>query len=216
LEAFEYAAPFDPSMMVYFRKRLLESVVNDCKEQIIRHSLAVIQSTASKNDQDADPGGGAVNSGDQQESRPEVTDNQGSLLNDATCKPADIRYTTDLSLLNEAREVTEKLIDAVRGKSRCYVEFRTIMPISGTGYGFTLLDRLSFDPYNDGDDLKAQVLACRRCCGQYPAVDCADQIYRTCSKLEVTFREGVTPWLPLRRPESIIARGSVRALLMAC
>ena len=30
---------------------------------------------------------------------------------DATCTPADIRYLTDLSLLNEAREVTEKLID---------------------------------------------------------------------------------------------------------
>jgi transposase, IS5 family len=32
-------------------------------------------------------------------------------LIDATCTPADIRYLTDLSLLNEAREVTEKLID---------------------------------------------------------------------------------------------------------
>jgi hypothetical protein len=34
-------------------------------------------------------------------------------LIDATCTPADIRYPTDLSLLNEAREVTEKLIDAM-------------------------------------------------------------------------------------------------------
>ena len=32
----------------------------------------------------------------------------------------------------------------------------------------------------------------------------------------VTFREGVTPWLPLRRPGSKVARGSVRALLVAC
>lgn len=30
---------------------------------------------------------------------------------DATCAPADIRYPTDLSLLNEAREKTEKTID---------------------------------------------------------------------------------------------------------
>jgi hypothetical protein len=28
LEAFQYSAPFDPSMMVYFRKRLPEAVVN--------------------------------------------------------------------------------------------------------------------------------------------------------------------------------------------
>lgn len=33
------------------------------------------------------------------------------MLVDATCTPADIRYPTDLSLLNEAREKTEKIID---------------------------------------------------------------------------------------------------------
>jgi hypothetical protein len=114
LEAFEFAAPFDPSTMVHFRKRLLEYVVNDCNARIIRHGLAVIQSTASQNDhQDVDPGSGADKSGDQQDSKPEGTGNQGSLLIDAKCTPADIRYPTDLSLLNEAREVTEKLIDAM-------------------------------------------------------------------------------------------------------
>lgn len=35
---------------------------------------------------------------------------------DATCVPADIRYPTDLSLLNEAREKTEAIIFAA-GKS---------------------------------------------------------------------------------------------------
>jgi hypothetical protein len=39
-------------MMVYLRKRLPESVVNDCNERIIRHGLAVIQSTASQDDHD--------------------------------------------------------------------------------------------------------------------------------------------------------------------
>ena len=73
----------------------------------------MIQSTASQHDQDDDPGSGADNSGDQQDSKPEATGNQGSLLIDATCTPADIRYPTDLSLLNEAIEVTEKLIDAM-------------------------------------------------------------------------------------------------------
>ena len=41
LEAFQYSAPFDPSMMVYFRKRLPEAVVNDCNERIVRHGLRV-------------------------------------------------------------------------------------------------------------------------------------------------------------------------------
>jgi transposase, IS5 family len=46
--------------------------------------------------------------------------NQGQLIMDASCAPADIRYPTDLSLLNEAREQTEAVIDAlyeqVKGK----------------------------------------------------------------------------------------------------
>ena len=39
------------------------------------------------------------------------------MLLDATCTPADIRYPTDLSLLNEAREKTEKTIDTLYNQS---------------------------------------------------------------------------------------------------
>lgn len=48
--------------------------------------------------------------------------NEGELLLDATCAPADIAYPTDLSLLNQAREKLEKIIDILhepeRGKTR--------------------------------------------------------------------------------------------------
>ena len=37
--------------------------------------------------------------------------NQGKLILDATCAPADIRYPTDLGLLNQVRRQTEKIID---------------------------------------------------------------------------------------------------------
>jgi len=67
----------------------------------------------------------------------------------------------------------------VRGKARCNVEFGAKISISVTGEGFMFLDRLSFDPYNEGEDLKAQARTCRRRCGCYPKVICADQIYRT-------------------------------------
>jgi hypothetical protein len=273
LEAFEYSVPFDPSLMVFFRKRLPESVVNDCNERIIRLGLAVIQSTASQDDHDDDPGSGADNCGDQEDSTPEATGNQGSLLIDATCTPADIRYPTDLSLLNEAREVTEKLIVAmhppvmernlasidaliacgarllaagrhwyrkllvvselvrqqgipyhsesrsipdrivslvqahirpiVRGNSLCNVEFVAKISISVTGDGFIFLDRLSSDPYNEGEDLKAQLFAYRRRHGHYPAVVCADQIYRTRSNLAFCARHKIRLNAPqLGRPKS--------------
>ena len=41
---------------------------------------------------------------------PEVK-NWGTLTIDASCTPADITYPTDLKLLNEARESTERIID---------------------------------------------------------------------------------------------------------
>jgi hypothetical protein len=225
-------------------------------------------------------------------------------LIDATCAPVDIRHPTDLSLLNEAREVTEILIDAmhpqvresfghkprthrkqarqqflavakkkrprinkirkaikqqlghlkrnlssidaltacgacllaagrhvyqkllvvselvrqqtilyhsdsrsipnrivslfqshirpiVRGKARCNVEFGAKISLSVTGEGFTFLDRLSYDPYNEGEDLKSQAMAYRRRHGHYPEVICADQIYRTRANRAFCQRHGI-------------------------
>jgi hypothetical protein len=64
----------------------------------------------------------------------------------------------------------------VLGKTRCNVEFAAKISISVTGEGFTFLDRLSYEPYNEGEGLKAQARACRRRHGYYPKVICADQI----------------------------------------
>jgi hypothetical protein len=39
--------------------------------------------------------------------------NQGKLIVDATCAPADIRYPNDLGILNQAREQTEEIIGSL-------------------------------------------------------------------------------------------------------
>jgi hypothetical protein len=123
LEVFQYSAPFDPSMMVYFDKDLPEAVVNDCNERIVHHGLQVIRSSI-----DHDPGDDdgrareSTSTADQPQPLSQKQTNHGSLLIDATCAPVDIRHPTDLSLLNidevfsegVAREVTEILIDAYR------------------------------------------------------------------------------------------------------
>jgi transposase, IS5 family len=44
----------------------------------------------------------------------------------------------------------------VRGKARCNVEYGAKISISVTPEGFTFLNRLSFVPCNEGEDLKAQ------------------------------------------------------------
>lgn len=46
-----------------------------------------------------------------EESEPLLIKNQGKLIFDATCTPADIAYPTDINLLNQAREQTEKILD---------------------------------------------------------------------------------------------------------
>ncbi len=107
LQAFQYSVPFDPSMMVYFRKRLPEAVVNHCNERIVRHGLNVIRASDSQDPGDgSDNGGGSASTAEQPISYALMQPNQGSLLIVATCAPIDIRHLTDLSLLNEAREVT--------------------------------------------------------------------------------------------------------------
>jgi hypothetical protein len=119
LEAFQYSAPFDPSMMVYFRKRLPESAVNDCNERIVRHGLSVIRSAESEDDEDGDNDSGLTSSDQPAQPGPDkASSNQGALLIDATCVPVDIRYPTDLSLHNEAKKVTERLIDAMHSLVR--------------------------------------------------------------------------------------------------
>ena len=42
--------------------------------------------------------------------------NQGKLILDATSAPADIKYPNDLGILNQAREQTETIIDALHSQ----------------------------------------------------------------------------------------------------
>jgi IS5 family transposase len=88
--------PFDPSMMVYFRKRF------DAKTlQEINEIICGVKPKEDSNDSDQD----------KTPPDPSGKNNKGILIVDATCAPVDIRYPTDCSLLNEAREKLEAMID---------------------------------------------------------------------------------------------------------
>lgn len=95
---FNNEAPFDSSMYVYFRKRFSLEELGGINEAIFQ----------AEKDAQIKP---AELSADDNEEPPAQGGNKGKLLIDATCAPADIRYPTDLSLLNEAREKTELIID---------------------------------------------------------------------------------------------------------
>jgi IS5 family transposase len=93
---------FDPSMMVHFRSRFEQEAYEGINLQIVqRATRAREQEKAARANQDQ----GEDQGGD------DPPPNQGKLLLDASCAPADITYPTDLKLLNEAREKTEKYID---------------------------------------------------------------------------------------------------------
>jgi hypothetical protein len=100
---------------------------------------------------------------------------------------------------SESRSIPHRIVSLyqapirpiVRGKARCNVEFGAKISISVTADGFAFLDRLSHDPYNEGEGLKAQARAYRRRHGHYPEAICADQIYRTRANLAFCQRHGI-------------------------
>ena len=105
-KSFETKPPFNASLMTHFRKRLPAEVINRFNEKIIELSRK-----DSSPDDDPPPESGGKPDSAPQEPKPE---NAGTILMDATCAPADIKYPTDLNLVNDAREVTERLIDQLR------------------------------------------------------------------------------------------------------
>ncbi len=73
----------------------------------------IIDRKKKEDDDENDPPRGST-TGDESVDSEEKT-NEGSLILDATCVPSDIRYPTDVSLLNEGRECLEGIIDEQHG-----------------------------------------------------------------------------------------------------
>lgn len=85
--------PFAPSLFVEIRKRMGENVFASF-EKVILEKISRSRPAATKD-----------------------IVNRGKLLVDATVAEQSVKYPTDLNLLNEAREISEKLIDELYGLS---------------------------------------------------------------------------------------------------
>lgn len=92
--------PFDSSMMVYFRKRLTPEIIGEINEMIIAAEQAKIEKETKEESDDSD----------------DDDKNSGTIIVDATCAPSQISYPQDVSLLNKARECSEKIIDELHVK----------------------------------------------------------------------------------------------------
>ena len=112
LTEFRQTAPFDPSMMSRFRQRLTWEMLQDVNDVITGRKTA--EQIAGESDDHDDTGDGSAGSGSEgSQSGTKDEPNEGTLILDATCAPQAIRFPTDTSLLNEARQNTEGIIDSL-------------------------------------------------------------------------------------------------------
>jgi len=130
---------FDSSMITHFANRFNKDDIGKINEEIYRRAHPKEEPPADINggndggecDDDGsasgndggecdDDGNASGNDGvkcDDDGNASGNGENMGTLILDATVAPADIRYPTDLSLLNECREGTEKIIDDIWPKT---------------------------------------------------------------------------------------------------
>lgn len=117
--AFSTQPPFDPSLFVEIRKRLGDDLIAEM-------NLRILECSGSKPDSTDDEKGGDTDRDDD--------GGKGELLLDATVSPQDIAYPTDLNLLGEARQMTEKIIDVLYGQGSFAKKPRTYRKVARKEY----------------------------------------------------------------------------------
>lgn len=140
--SFQDEAPFHHSLMTHFRYRLDAKLLAEVNERIaVEAARRQMESEPSskEDDHDDEPPFTMSSLFDLPEEQPATpkkkkepnkprhkkrgkrmaskpagpNENKGTLMLDATCAPSDIKYPTDMSLLNEAREKLEDIIDTL-------------------------------------------------------------------------------------------------------
>ncbi len=114
---FQDKRPLAPSLFVEIRKRMGKDIFS-AFEEVILEKLA-LSKTSTEND------------GKNEE---EPVENKGKMLVDATVAEQAVRYPTDLSLLNEARGISEQLIDDLYKQSDYARKPRTYRRIARKKY----------------------------------------------------------------------------------
>lgn len=116
-EGFSSDAPFDASLFVDIRKKLTPELLQAINERLLGINQGSI--LPDKKDLESEGERGLDQPDPQQttsaesgsSSSGEPITHKGELLMDATVAPQDIAYPTDLNLLNDSREMSEKIID---------------------------------------------------------------------------------------------------------
>lgn len=145
-----YRQCFDPSLLVTIRKRLGPDLVAQFNRQFLAaQEPPPTEAPADEPPQDTSepddnsgsgkalPPAASPASDPTQHAAADTAASptpQGQLLLDATVAPADIRYPTDLALLNQCREVSEALIDELWTPGEGRVKPRTYRQVARREY----------------------------------------------------------------------------------
>lgn len=100
MPSFSKEAPFTAPALVYFRKRLNVEMINKINDDYLKTADPTPEHAEENESERA-----------KEANQENENGNKGTLIMDATCSPSNIRYPQDFSLLNEAREKLEKMID---------------------------------------------------------------------------------------------------------
>ena len=120
LASYQMEAPFAPSLFVEIRKRMGQSVFEGFHRAIVEahdgekeniESNSKNQKELDTKQQEESDDSSSTASDNADDTQKEPSTHQGKLILDATVVEQAIRYPTDLSLLNEAREFSEQIID---------------------------------------------------------------------------------------------------------
>ena len=98
LERYQSKCPFGHGVLPELRKRFGMDFINGINEIVVRNAKPTPEHA------------------DDKEEMPSANGNLGTMILDATCSPSNIRYPQDFSLLNEAREKLDGMIDKLHAR----------------------------------------------------------------------------------------------------
>ena len=158
--------PFDPSLMVYFRKRLTPEVLGEINEMIVRDAKERQGKEAKSKDDDDDSDG-----------QPGTGGNSGT--------------NRTHSVPDRIVSVSQPFVrPIVRGKAGKPVEFGAKLDISVVD-GWTQLECCSFDAHNEAGNLREMAERFRAREVHYPSRILADKIYRNRENLSYCKAHGI-------------------------
>ena len=99
MEGYQAKCPFGHGVLPELRKRFGMEFINEVNEVVARNARPTPEHAGDR------------------EGRPSANGNLGTMILDATCSPSNIRFPQDFSLLNEAREKLDAMIDGFHAEA---------------------------------------------------------------------------------------------------